>query len=116
MGEKDLTEKILEDYNDVFADIFNGLVFQGEQRIAPEDLCSSEIFSQYKADDGKLHELERDVVKHWRPGKIEFAVIGLENQTKVANFFVNKRKNAEYRPDDQTEIRHVDEFLKCYQP
>ena len=30
MGIKDLTEKILEDYNDVFADIINGLLFQGE--------------------------------------------------------------------------------------
>ena len=38
MGEKDITEKILEDYNDVFADIINGLLFQGEQRVLPEDL------------------------------------------------------------------------------
>ena len=30
MGEKDLTEKILEDYNDVFADIMNALVFEGK--------------------------------------------------------------------------------------
>jgi len=33
MGEKDITEKILEDHNDVFADIINGLIFAGEQRI-----------------------------------------------------------------------------------
>lgn len=26
MGQKDITEKILEDYNDVFADIINGLL------------------------------------------------------------------------------------------
>lgn len=30
MARKDLTEKILEDYPDVFADIFNTLVFNGE--------------------------------------------------------------------------------------
>ena len=35
MGEKDITEKILADYNDVFADIMNGLLFAGEQRILP---------------------------------------------------------------------------------
>ena len=29
MGEKDITEKILADYNDVFADIMNGLLFAG---------------------------------------------------------------------------------------
>ena len=30
MGQKDITEKLLEDYNDVFADIINGLIFNGE--------------------------------------------------------------------------------------
>ena len=30
----------------------------------------------------------------------------------VANFFVKKRKNKHYVPDDHTEIRHVDEVLK----
>lgn len=38
MGIKDLTEKILEDYNDIFADIVNVLVFKGKQRIKPENL------------------------------------------------------------------------------
>lgn len=27
MGQKDITEKLLEDYNDVFADIVNVLLF-----------------------------------------------------------------------------------------
>ena len=64
MGEKDITEKILEDYNDVFADIINGLVFKGEQRILPESLKNVQVHSQYKAEDGKVHELERDVIKY----------------------------------------------------
>ena len=38
MSQKDLTEKLLEDYNDVFADIVNGLLFNGEQRVKAEDL------------------------------------------------------------------------------
>ena len=33
----------------------------------------------------------------------------------VANFFVQKRKNKNYIPDDPTEIRHVDEVLKLLQ-
>ena len=65
MGEKDVSEKILEDYNDVFSDIINGLVFKGEQIVQPEALRNSAVHSQYKADDNKLHELERDVTKHW---------------------------------------------------
>ena len=30
----------------------------------------------------------------------------------VANFFVQKRKNKDYKPDDPREIQHVDEVLK----
>ena len=32
MGQTDITEKILEDYNDVFADIINGLIFNENSR------------------------------------------------------------------------------------
>ena len=31
---------------------------------------------------------------------------------RQANFFVNKRKNKDYIPDDKTTIKHVDEILK----
>lgn len=206
MGEKDITEKILEDYNDVFADIINGLVFKGEQRILPESLKNAQVHSQYKAEDGKVHELERDVIKYWKEKEVELAICGIENQSNVkkympfriigydgsayrnqlqqerrkmlpvvtivlyfgtdrhwnsrkkikelmeipkcldryvndyqmhvfevawlteeqishfrsdfkvvANFFVQKRKNRDYIPDDPTEIRHVDEVLKLLQ-
>ena len=54
MGQKDITEKLLEDYNDVFADIINGLIFKGEQRILPESLENAKVHSQYKAEDGKV--------------------------------------------------------------
>lgn len=201
MAEKDMTEKLLEDYNDVFADIINVLLFNGKQRVKPESLEKSNLKSQYKADDGKLHEQERDVMKYWREGGIRLAVYGLENQTVideqmpvrifgyeganyrsqygdkqiipvvtvvlhfgterrwnkpvnlkelmsipdelepfvndchmnvidvawltdeqleqfksdfgiVANFFVNKRKNPKYVPDDKREFKHVDAVLK----
>ena len=35
MGQKDTTEKLLMDYNDVFADIVNGLLCKGEQVVQP---------------------------------------------------------------------------------
>ena len=206
MGQTDITEKILEDYNDVFADIINGLIFNGEQRILPESLENTQVHSQYKAEDGKVHELERDVAKYWKDKKVELAICGIENQSIVeknmpfriigydgasyrsqlleerkeilpvmtivlyfgtnrhwygkknikglmkipeelndyindyemkvfeiawlteaeidrfhsdfkivANFFVQKRKNKNYIPDDPTEIKHVDEVLKLLQ-
>ena len=206
MGQKDITEKILEDYNDVFADIINGLIFKGERRILPESLENTQVRSQYKAEDGTVHELERDVTKYWKDKKVELAICGIENQSSVeknmpfriigydgaayrsqllnnrkeilpimtivlyfgtshhwygkknikglmkipeglddyindyemkvfeiawlteteisrfqsdfkvvANFFVQKRKNKNYIPDDPTEIKHVDEVLKLLQ-
>lgn len=87
MDQKDLTEKILEDYNDVFADIINGLIFDGKQVITPQSLDHASVHSQYKADDTKIHEQERDVAKYWNgPNRIRFAVLGIENQTKVDRF------------------------------
>lgn len=206
MGQKDITEKVLEDYNDVFADIINGLLFGGEQEIKPEDLENTTVHAQYKAEDDKVHELERDIAKYWKEEKVELAICGIENQSTVekhmpfriigydgsayrnqlqqerrkmlpvvtivlyfgtdrhwnsrkkikelmevpqcldsyvndyqmhvfevawlteeqishfrsdfkvvANFFVQKRKNRDYIPDDPTEIRHVDEVLKLLQ-
>ena len=76
---KKVQEKILEDYNDVFADIINGLVFKGEQRILPESLKNAQVHSQYKAEDGKVHELERDVIKYWKEKEVELAICGIEN-------------------------------------
>ena len=46
MGEKDKIEKLLEDYPDVFADIINVLVYQGEEVVKPEELRTTNIRSQ----------------------------------------------------------------------
>lgn len=83
MGQKDISQKILEDYNDVFSDIVNVLVFQGRQIVKPEDLMDTKLRSHYKADDTQLHEQARDVAKFWTAGGIIFAVCGLENQTTI---------------------------------
>ena len=83
MGQKDITEKVLEDYNDVFADIINGLLFGGEQEIKPEDLENTTVHAQYKAEDDKVHELERDIAKYWKDEKVELAICGIENQSIV---------------------------------
>lgn len=50
MAEKDVTQKILESYNDVFADIVNVLLFDGEQVIAPDELEDQAPRAYYKAD------------------------------------------------------------------
>ena len=83
MGAKDIAEKLLEDYNDVFADIVNTLLFDGKEVIKPDELENTKDKSQFKADNDELHEQERDVSKYWTKGKIKIALCGLENQTIV---------------------------------
>ena len=82
MAERDMTEKHLEGYNDVFADVVNVLLFKGERRVKPEDLEDARARTLYKAD-GKLHEQERDVSKLWVTEGAVISLIGFENQTGV---------------------------------
>ncbi len=76
----------MEEYNDVFADIANVLLFDGEERIKPDELEDTNLKAQYKADDSVLHELERDTVKRWVKDGTILALCGMENQTKVERF------------------------------
>lgn len=62
MGEKDIAEKVLLSYNDVFSDIVNVLLFGGKEVILENDLEDQTTRTAYKAD-GKLHEIDRDVAK-----------------------------------------------------
>ena len=80
MGEKDIAEKILLAYNDVFSDIVNVLLFGGQEVIQGNDLEDQTTISAYKAD-GKLHEIDRDVAKRWKTGNLRLACVGFENQT-----------------------------------
>lgn len=63
MAQKDMAEKLLADYNDVFADIVNVLLFDGKEVVQENDLVDTKAKSQYKADDQKLHEQERNISK-----------------------------------------------------
>lgn len=83
MGQKDITEKVLEEHNDVFADIINGLLFDGNQEVKPEALENTTVHAQYKAEDDQIHELERDITKYWKEEEVELAICGIENQSTI---------------------------------
>ena len=51
LAEKDITEKSFIRLNDVFADVFNGLIFKGEQIVTPDSLKTMDVNSQNRADD-----------------------------------------------------------------
>lgn len=81
MSGKDISEKILFAFNDVFADIVNGLLFEGKQVISADDLSEQAPRAAYKAD-GKIREIERDVAKRWVKKNLQIACLGMENQTE----------------------------------
>ena len=85
MGQKDITQKNFEAYNDVFSDIVNGTLFDGKEVIKPEALVDAVAKSQYKADDNVIHEQERDVAKYWTDKNcyIRLALLGVENQLAI---------------------------------
>ena len=72
MSEKDKTQKSLEELNDVFADIANVLMFNGEEVIKQDQLYEANPHTNYSAS-GKIREQERDVSKFWNNNMIRLA-------------------------------------------
>ena len=108
MKEKDIAEKILEDYLDVFADIVNGFLFNGNEVIRSEELEDMKLRSAYRAEQ-KLHDMERDVAKRWKKNGIRIACVGFENQTAPDSRMVLRvlgYDGAEYRAQCLKENRN----------
>ena len=64
MREKDVTQKMLENYNDVFADVLNVLLFDGEMIVDESNLTDSLPMSMLKVN-GRVRTMDRDVVKYF---------------------------------------------------
>ena len=86
MGQKDITEKQLEDYNDVFADIYNVLVFEDDV-IDEKRLRDGTTESRYKDDSGMNRDQRRDVMKTYLDRyRMEIAFVGIDNQMQVDKY------------------------------
>ena len=126
MKDKDIIQKVLENYNDVFADILNVLLFNGRDVVEESTLTDALPMSMLKID-GRGRSQERDIAKYWRKSKINVALFGLENQTtpnKLMPLRVLGYDGAEYVKQsrkenidkakyiaDETTIEHVEELL-----
>ena len=80
LGEKDILEKKLLMFNDIFATFVNGIMFDGEQVVKEDELLDVPSWSQYKGDDSRHRFQDRDVVKLWKKQGIVISLIGIENQ------------------------------------
>ncbi len=112
MREKDVTQKMLENYNDVFADVLNVLLFDGNMIVDEGNLTDALPMSMLKVD-GRVRTQDRDVAKYWNKSKINMAFLGLENQTgpdKLMPFRVFGYDGAEYvkqsRRENRNEIKY----------
>lgn len=86
MGQKDLRGKLLEDYEDVFSDIFNCLLFK-DNVIKQQYLRISSTESIYKAENGVYREQLRDVLKEYTDScLLEIGSLGIENQSTLDDY------------------------------
>lgn len=71
-----------------FADLFNGIVFQGKQVILPEDLHLATGETDILVSDKKAKEVQRyrDIIMRWEQGAY-LVLLACENQENV-HFFV----------------------------
>ncbi|MDE6406359.1 MAG: Rpn family recombination-promoting nuclease/putative transposase [Lachnospiraceae bacterium] len=82
MGQKDLAAKQFERSPEVFADIINALIFEGDRVVFPKDLQPAPTESLYPAEDGMLRNQYSDVSKYEiRDGRIAMQYT-LENQSR----------------------------------
>ena len=112
MNGKDITQKMLERYNDVFADIVNVLLFNGKRIVDEDALIDTPVDSALKLD-GEIHSQYRDVAKYWKNSQINIALFGLENQTvpdKLMPMRVIGYDGAEYKKQVLEENRYKKKY------
>ena len=112
MNGKDITQKMLERYNDVFADIVNVLLFNGKRIVDEDALIDTPADSALKID-GEIHSQYRDVAKYWKNSQINIALFGLENQTvpdKLMPMRVIGYDGAEYKKQVLEENRYKKKY------
>ena len=80
MAEKDITEKLLTDIDEVFADIYNNLCFKGENIIKPDDLSNASVTTAFISND-VTRGLISDVSKIYKNSNLTLALLNIENQS-----------------------------------
>ena len=94
--EKDTVEKCLEEYEDVFADIFDNLVLKGMGAVRAEDLALQSASSYSRMQDGTLRGGMRDIRMESRWRDTYRLICGTENQTDIDNTMPERIMGYEY--------------------
>ncbi len=91
MGLKDTVTTKYMGQNEIFADIFNYFIYEGEQVIAPdslEELDTREVDVPYGGEDGAEQPVQRtrDVIKSliaMMDGRTAYLILAVENQANI---------------------------------
>ncbi len=83
MAEKDITEKVLMSYADVFADCVNALVYDGKQRLRGEELLAAPTESFYYGK-GKMRNQFCDKSFYRMEGRQKKVQYIIENETQLS--------------------------------
>ena len=113
MAEKDIAEKTLEDYNDVFADIVNVLLFQGRRFVKENELEEESPDKEMKEKTGKVAPRYPVVTlvlyfgydRHWKKPRTLFECLELPEEIKpyVNDYRMNLYEIA-YLSDEQVQM------------
>ncbi len=82
---------------DVFADIFNVLLFRGKKVLREENIADGPTESQYKDAADQMRGQARDCMKYDRENLTTLAVLGIENQSGIDDDMVFRVKSNTWR-------------------
>lgn len=107
--QKDISGKRLEEWNDVFADIFNNLVFGGKKVLEEASLISLPTESFTRNMDGTLRQGNRDVRKADQENGSYRLICGSENQQGIDNTMPQRIMGYEYASYEEQIRKLMDE-------
>lgn len=110
--KKDIGKKKLQEHEDVFADIFNSLVFSGKEVVHPSELALVPTTGHHKDAGGELRERTRDVLmKDIKSGTL-YLLMGLENQDYIDNTMPLRCMGYDFTAYDKQVKDYMDENRK----
>lgn len=91
MAQKDLTEKNLESFPDVFADVINVLLYKGKLILSASDLQPAPTETLYSGVSGNLRNQFQDVSKYEMSDSLIKIQYTIENETKVRHKMILRK-------------------------
>ena len=117
MGRKDVEEKGYFDNTLHFADVCNGILFDGKQKILPQELEEADTELQFS--DKRMNVAVRvDGIRYWKKQGIDLALIAVEHQSNTDYHMVFRNMLTEslayYRQWKRNKRRYSREYRKWF--